>query len=75
MERKLVGFLLTLIGIAGIIMAQINILEMISSQSYGNNLYNVGDSSSAGIAVLGYGAAGIVFIFLGIKKLRGPSQA
>jgi hypothetical protein len=74
MERKLVGFLLTAIGAFGLIMADINLMEIISNPSYGNNLYNVGDKGSSGIAVMGYGALGLVLIFLGIKMLRRQSS-
>jgi hypothetical protein len=74
MERKLVGFLLTILGIAGLVMAHINLMEIISNSGYGNNIYNAGDKGSAGIAVMGYGAAGLIFIFLGLKMLRNPSS-
>jgi hypothetical protein len=74
MERKLVGLLLTTIGIIGLIMADINLMEIISNPSYGNNLYNAGDKGSSGMAMVGYGAMGLIFIFLGIKKLRRPSE-
>jgi hypothetical protein len=70
MERKLVGFLLTAIGAIGIVMADINLMEIISSNAYGNNIYNAGDKGSAGLAVMGYGLAGLICIFLGIKMLR-----
>lgn len=70
MERKLVGFLLTAMGIVGLIMADINLMEIISNNGYGNNIYNAGDKGSAGLAVMGYGFAGLLFIFLGIKSLR-----
>jgi hypothetical protein len=71
MERKLGGFLLTALGIIGLILAYVNILEIITNQSYGNNLYNVGDKGSSVIGVLGYGFAGLVLTFFGIKTLRG----
>ena len=71
MERKLGGFLLTAIGIIGLILAYVNLLEMITNQSYGNNLYTVGDKGSSFIGVFGYGLAGLVLTFLGIKTLRG----
>ena len=75
MNRKLVGFLLTAIGVIGLVMADINFLEIVSTPSYGNNLYNAGDKGSKGVEVLGYLAAGLLFIFLGIKKLRSrPSM-
>ena len=74
MERKLVGFLLAAIGIVGLIMADINLMEIISNNSYGNNIYNAGDKGSSGMAVMGYGLAGLICIFLGIKMLRSPSS-
>ena len=71
MERKLGGFLLTAIGIIGLILAYVNLLEIITNQSYGNNLYNVGDKGSSAMAVFGYGVAGLLLTFFGIKMLRG----
>jgi hypothetical protein len=71
MERKLGGFLLTALGIIGLILAYVNLLEIITNQSYGNNLYNVGDKGSSAVGVMGYGLAGLVLTFLGIKTLRG----
>lgn len=73
MERKLGGFLLTVLGIIGLILAYVNLLEMITNQSYGNNLYNVGDKGSAFTGVFGYGLGGLVLTFLGIKTLRGKT--
>lgn len=71
MERKLGGILLTVLGIAGLILAYINLLEIVTNQSYGNNLYTVGDKGSSAVGVFGYGLAGLVLTFLGIKTLRG----
>ena len=73
MERKLGGFLLTAIGILGLILAYINLLEIVTNQSYGNNLYNVGDKGASAGAVFGYGLIGIVLTFFGIKTLRGKT--
>lgn len=70
MERKLLGVLLTAVGIVGLIMADVNLMEVISNPSYANNLYNVGDKGSAGFAIIGFGLAGLICIFLGIKMLR-----
>lgn len=72
MERKLGGFLLTALGIIGLILAYVNLLEIITNQGYGNNIYNVGDKGSA-MGVFGYGIAGLVLTFLGIKTLRGKT--
>jgi hypothetical protein len=71
MERKLGGFLLTAIGVAGLILAYVNLLQMITNPSYGNNLYNPDAQGSTALGVFGYGIAGLVFTFLGIKTLRG----
>lgn len=71
MERKLGGFLLTALGILGLVLAYVNLLEIITNQSYGNNLYNVGDKGSSAMAVFGYGVGGLLLTFFGIKTLRG----
>ena len=71
MERKFGGFFLTLIGIAGLALAYVNLLEILTNQSYGNNLYTVGDQGSSIGAVFGFGLAGLVLTFFGIKTLRG----
>lgn len=73
MERKLGGFLLTALGIIGLILAYVNLLEIITNQGYGNNLYTVGDKGSSAIGILGYGLGGLVLTFLGIKTLRGKT--
>ena len=75
MERKLSGFLLTAMGVVGLVMADLNLMELIASPAYGNNIYNAGDKGSSGIAVMGYGTLGLLFIFLGIKMLRRPTSA
>lgn len=74
MERKLLGVLLTAIGIAGLILADVNLMEVISNPSYDTNLYNAGDKGSAGLAIIGYGLIGLICIFLGIKMLRRRSM-
>lgn len=73
MERKLGGFLLTAIGIVGLILAYVNLLEIITNQSYGNNLYNVGDKGSTAGAVFAYGLGGLLLTFFGIKTMRGKT--
>lgn len=75
MERKLGGFLLTAMGIVALAMAYINLMELVSNPAYANNLYYTGDKGSAGAAILGYGFASLVLIFLGIKLLRRPTSA
>jgi|ADGO01.1.fsa_nt_gi hypothetical protein len=69
MERKLLGVLLTAVGIVALILADVNLMRAISDQGYTNNLYDTGDKGSAGLAVMGYGLGGLICIFLGIKKL------
>jgi hypothetical protein len=75
MERKLGGFLLTVLGLVGLALAYVNLLEMISNQGYGNNLYNVGDKGGGVMGVFGFGAAGLLLTFLGIKSLRRKPAA
>lgn len=70
MERKFWGFLLTAIGVVGLVMADVNLMQLISSPAYGNNIYTDGDRNSPAMAVMGYGLLGLILIFLGIKMLR-----
>jgi len=74
MERKLGGFLLTALGVMGLILADVNLLQLISNQSYGNDLYNVGSGGRDALAVFGFGISGLALTFLGIKLLRRPTS-
>jgi hypothetical protein len=74
MERKLGGLLLMAMGIVALIMAYINLMELVANPSYANNLYPTGGKGSSGAALMGYGFAGLVLTFLGIKMLRRPTS-
>lgn len=69
MERKLLGSLLLVLGIAGLIMADVSFMKTIAGNNHGGANYT-GQQPSYVMGILGYGAAGLIFIFLGINMFR-----
>ena len=68
MEKKITGILLTVLGIAGLVLAQIYLLEaMAPSANY--------KKESNAIEIIVFGFMGLALVFAGLRTIRNNRSA